>query len=68
MSEYNDTMAFMLQSCQASITVDNQAGTGPSTIPVIDTPDTANNGNGEAVEADGPNDTDKELEAATAHN
>ena len=60
-------MAPTLQFHQASETVNNQAGTGPSTIPVIDTPDTANNGNDEAVEADGPNDTDKDLEAVTAH-
>ena len=41
---------------------------GPSTIPVIDTPDTANSGNSEAVEAGNPNDTNKDLEVATAHN
>ncbi|SLM34496.1 hypothetical protein LPUS_03277 [Lasallia pustulata] len=41
---------------------------GPSTIPVIDTSETANSGDGEAVEADNPNDTDKEIEASTAHN
>ena len=67
-SEHNDTMAPTLWSSQASKTANNQAGVGPSTILVIDTPDTANGGNGEAVEAGNPNDTDKDLEAATAHN
>ena len=35
---------------------------------VIDIPETANSSDGEAVKADNPNDTDKEIEAATAHN
>ena len=67
-SEHSDTMAPTLWSGQASKTADNHAGVGPSTIPVIDTPETANGGNGEAVKADNPNDTDKEIEASTAHN
>ena len=44
------------------------AGVGPSTVPVIDTTETATGGNGEAVKADNPNNTDKEIEAFTAHN
>ena len=56
------------RSGQADDTVDNQAGEGPSTAPPIDTPDTANGGKGAAAEAGNPNDTDEELEAATAHN
>ena len=67
MSEHSDTMAPTLQSGQASKTANNQAGVGPSTIPVIDTPDTANGGDGEAAKAGNPNDTDKDLEASTAH-
>ena len=58
----------MLKSGQASKTANNHAGVGPSTVPVIDTPETANGGNSEAVEVDNPNDTDKEIEASTAHN
>ena len=54
-------MAPTLQSGQASETANNHAGVGPSTVPVIDTPETANDGNGEAVKADNPDDTDKEL-------
>ena len=61
-------MAPTLQSGQASKTADNHTGVGPLTIPVIDTPETANSGDGEAVEADNPNDTDKEIEASTGHN
>ena len=68
MSEHSNTIAPTLQSGQASKTADNHAGVGPSTIPVIDTSETANSGDGEAVEADNPNDTDKEIEASTAHN
>ena len=60
-------MAPMLQSSQASKTADNYASVGPSTVPVIDIPETANSGNSEAVKADNPNDTDKEIEASTAH-
>ena len=61
-------MAPILQSGQTSETANNHAGVGPSTVPVIDTPETANSGNGEAVKADNPNNTDKEIEASTAHN
>ncbi|SLM35277.1 hypothetical protein LPUS_04446 [Lasallia pustulata] len=51
-----------------SETADNHAGVGPSTIPVIDTPETANGSNGEAVKAGNSNDTNNNVEAATAHN
>ena len=61
-------MAPTLQSCQTSKTADNHASVGPSTIPVIDTSDTANGGNGEAVKAGNSNDTDNNVEAATAYN
>ena len=61
-------MAPTLRSGQMSKTADNHAGVSPSTIPVIDTPETVNGGDGEAVEADNPNDTDEEIEASTAHN
>ena len=61
-------VAPMLQSGQTSKTADNHADVGPSTVPVIDTPETANNGNSEAVKADNPNDTNKEIKAFTAHN
>ena len=61
-------MAPTLQSGQASKTADNQSGVGLSTIPVIDTPDTANGGDGKAVKAGNSNDTDDDVEAATAHN
>ena len=61
-------MAPTLRSGQTSKTADNHAGVGPSTIPGIDTPETANNGDSEAVEADNPNDTRKEIEASTTHN
>ena len=61
-------MASTLRSGQASETADNHAGVGPSTIPVIDTPDTANGGDGKAVKAGNSNDTDDNVEAATAHN
>ena len=57
-----------LQSGQTSKTADNHTGVGPSTVPVIDTPETAIGGNGEAVKVDNPSDTDEEIEAATAHN
>ena len=79
MSEHSDTMAPILRSGQASKNVDNQsgqndntvddqAGEGPSTAPAIDTPDTANGGEGETIKAGKPNDTDNDEEAATAHN
>ena len=61
-------MAPTLQSGQASETADNHAGVGPSTIPVIDTPDTVNGGDGKAVKAGNSNDTNNNVEAATAHN
>ena len=51
-----------------SETANNHAGVGPLTVPVIDTPETTNGGDGEAVEADNPNDADKEIEVSTAHN
>ena len=60
-------MAPTLRSGQTSETADNHAGVGPSTIPVIDTPDTANGGGSEAVEAGNSNDTDNDVEAATAY-
>ena len=68
MSEHSDTMAPTLQSGQASKTADNHAGVGPSTVPVIDTPETANGGDSEAVKAGNINETDDDVEAATAHN
>ena len=55
-------MASTLRSGQASETVDDQ------TAPAIDTPDTANGGEGAAAEAGNSNDTDDDVEAATAHN
>ena len=61
-------MARTLWSGQASKTADNHAGVGPSTVPVIDTPETTNGGNGKAIKADKPNDIDEETEASTAHN
>ena len=67
-SEHSDTMAPTLRSGQASKTADNHAGVGPSTIPVIDTPETANGGDSEAVKADNSDNTDEEIEASTAHN
>ncbi|SLM38755.1 hypothetical protein LPUS_09079 [Lasallia pustulata] len=47
---------------QASKTVDDQ------TAPAIDTPDTANGSKGAAAKAGNSNDTDDDVEAATAHN
>ena len=67
-SEHSDMMALTLWSGQASKTADNHAGVGPLTIPVIDTIENTNSGNGEAVKADNPNNTDEEIEASTAHN
>ena len=61
-------MAPTLRSGQASKTADNYAGVGPSTIPVIDIRDTVNSSKGEAVKAGNANDTDDDVEAATAHN
>ena len=61
-------MAPMLQSSQASKTADSHAGVGPSTIPVIDTPDTVNGGDGEAVKEGNSDNTNDNVEAATAHN
>ena len=68
MSEHSNTMAPTLQSSQASKAANNHAGVGPLTIPVIDIPDTTNGGDGEDVKANNPNDTNKDVEAATAHN
>ena len=66
-------MAPTLQSGQASKTVDNQSGQASKTVsdqtaPAIDTPDTANGGKGAAAKAGNSNDTDDNVEAATAHN
>ena len=55
-------MAPTHRSGQASETVDDQ------TAPAIDTPDTANSGEGAAAKAGNSNDTDDDVEAATAHN
>ena len=68
MSEHNNMMAPTLRSGQASKTANNHPDVEPSTIPVINTPEIANSGNGKAVEVDNPNDTKKEIEASTAHN
>ncbi|SLM33435.1 retrotransposon nucleocapsid protein [Lasallia pustulata] len=72
-SEHSDTMAPTLQSGQASKTVDNQSGQASETVddqtaPAIDTPDTANGGEGAAAKAGNSNDTNNNIEAATAHN
>ena len=67
-SEHSNMMAPILRSGQTSKTANNHVGVGPSTIPVIDTPDTANGSDSEAVKADNPNDTNKDVEAAMAHN
>ena len=66
-------MAPTLRSGQASETVDNRSGQASKTVddqtaPAIDTPDTANGGEGAAAEAGNSNDTDDNVEAATAHN
>ena len=66
-------MAPTLQSGQASKTVDNQSGQASETVddqtaPAIDTPDTANGGEGAAAKAGNSNDTNNNIEAATAHN
>ena len=66
-------MAPTLRSGQASKTVDNRSGQASETVddqtaPAIDTPDTANGAEGAAAEAGNSNDTDDDVEAATAHN
>ena len=50
-----------LGSGQAGKTANNHAGVGPPTIPVIDTRETANGGNSEAVKADNPMTPTKKL-------
>ncbi|SLM34690.1 P-loop containing nucleoside triphosphate hydrolase [Lasallia pustulata] len=72
-SEHSNTMAPTLRSGQASKTVDNRSSQASKTVddqtaPAIDTPDTANGGEGAAAEAGNSNDTDDDVEAATAHN
>ncbi|KAA6409463.1 MAG: hypothetical protein FRX48_07017 [Lasallia pustulata] len=57
----------------AGKTVDNRSGEASKTVndqtaPAIDTPDTANSGEGAAAKAGNSNDTDNNIEAATAHN
>ena len=66
-------MAPMLQSCQASETVNNQAEAGPSTsrstLLVINTStsDIIDNDN-KHIAADNPDNTIEDLEAVTVHN
>ena len=66
-------MALMLQSCQASETVDNQAEAGPSTsrstLPVTNSPTSGIvDDDDEHIAAGNPDDTIKDLEAVTAYN
>ena len=66
-------MASMLQSHQASETVNNQAEAGPSTsrstLPVTNTPTSGIVDNDdEHIAAGNPNNTIEDLEAVTAHN
>ena len=66
-------MAPMLQSCQASETVDNQAEAGPSTsrstLPVVNTSTSGIVDNDdEHIAAGNSDDTIEDLEAVTAHN
>ena len=66
-------MAPTHRSGHASKTVDNCSGQASKTVddqtaPAIDTPDTINSSKGAAAEASNSNDTDDDVEAATAHN